>query len=44
MVVDTDGYLRPVLDPVEPDALVDLAVRALSEPLPPLTGDASTPA
>ncbi len=43
LVVDTDGVLRVILDPVEPDALVDLAIRALAEPLPAVTGDARTP-
>jgi peroxiredoxin Q/BCP len=43
LVVDTDGFLRLILNPVEPDALVDLTIRALSEPLPAVTGGASTP-
>ena len=41
LVVDIDGSVRAVVDPVEPDALVDVAIRALAEPLPAATGDAS---
>jgi thioredoxin-dependent peroxiredoxin len=40
LAVDRDGIIRDVIDPVAPDALVDRAVRALSEPIP-ATGDAS---
>ena len=40
IAVDRDGFIRDVIDPVEPDDLVDRAMRALSEPLP-ATGDAS---
>jgi peroxiredoxin Q/BCP len=43
LAVDADGTIRAVLDPVEPDALVDQVMRALSEPIPAATGDASTP-
>jgi thioredoxin-dependent peroxiredoxin len=43
LAVDADGTIRAVLDPVEPDALVDQVMRALSEPIPAVTGDASTP-
>ncbi len=43
VAVDADGTIRAVLDPVEPGALVDLVMRALSEPIPAVTGDASTP-
>lgn len=41
MAVGTDGIIRAVIDPVDPDSLVDVAVRALSEPLPATSGDAS---
>lgn len=34
LAVDHDGLIRAVIQPVEPDALVDLALRALSEPIP----------
>ena len=40
LAVDRDGAVRAVLDPVEPDAVVDQALRALSEPLPVPSGDA----
>lgn len=32
--VDRDGIIRAVIDPVEPEELVDRAMRALSEPVP----------
>ena len=41
LAVDVDGTIRAVIDPVEPDALVDQAIRALSMPIPAATGDAS---
>jgi peroxiredoxin len=41
VAVDRDGVVRAVIDPVEPDTLVDAAVRALSEPIPAATEDAS---
>jgi thioredoxin-dependent peroxiredoxin len=41
MAVDRDGTIRAVIDPVDPDALVDRSLRALSEPLPPATEPAS---
>jgi peroxiredoxin len=41
IAVDRDGIIRAVIDPVEPDALVDMAMRALSEPIPAATEDAS---
>jgi peroxiredoxin Q/BCP len=41
LAVDRDGTIRAVIDPVEPDALVDQAMRALAEPLPAATEDAS---
>jgi thioredoxin-dependent peroxiredoxin len=34
MAADRDGILRAVIQPVEPDTLVDEAMRALSEPIP----------
>ena len=41
LAIDVDGTVRAVIDPVEPDAIVDQAIRALSEPIPATTGDAS---
>lgn len=41
IAVDRDGIIRAVIDRVEPDALVDQAVRALSEPIPAAAEDAS---
>ncbi|MGI8998123.1 MAG: redoxin domain-containing protein [Candidatus Limnocylindria bacterium] len=41
IAVDRDGIIRAVIDRVEPDALVDHAVRALSEPIPAAAEDAS---
>ncbi len=34
IAVDRDGVVQAVIDPVDPDGLVDRAIRALSEPLP----------
>ena len=42
IAVDREGTVREIIDPVEPRALVDQAVRALSEPIPAVTEDAST--
>ena len=42
MAVDPDGIIGAILDPVDPDTLVDAGVRALSEPIPAATEDAST--
>jgi peroxiredoxin len=39
LAVDRDGVIRAVIDPVDPDGLVDTVVRALSEPLPPAAVD-----
>ena len=39
LAVDREGIIRAVLDPLEPDAVVDQVIRALSEPLPPAPGD-----
>ena len=41
---DVDGYVRAILDPVDPSTLVDAAIRALSEPIPAATEDASASA
>jgi len=41
IAVDRDGMVRAILDPVDPDKLVDAAMRALSEPIPAATEDAS---
>ena len=41
IAIDRDGIVRAVFDPVDPDSLVDVAMRALSEPLPAATEDAS---
>jgi peroxiredoxin Q/BCP len=40
LAVDREGIIRAVIDPVEPDAIVDQAMRALSEPIPAATEDA----
>lgn len=40
LAVDRDGVIRAVIDPVEPEAIVDQAMRALSEPIPAATEDA----
>jgi peroxiredoxin len=40
LAVDREGLVRAVIDPVEPERLVDDAVQALSEPLPLTDGDA----
>ena len=42
LAIDRDGAVRAILDPVEPEALVDLTIRALSEPIPAAAEDAST--
>jgi peroxiredoxin len=39
LAIDRDGIVRAVIDPLEPEALVDQVVRALSEPIPPAAGD-----
>jgi peroxiredoxin len=41
VAVDRDGLVRAIIEPVEPDTLIDAAVRALSEPIPAATEDAS---
>jgi peroxiredoxin len=40
IAVDVDGYVRGIFDPVDPETLVDAAIRALSEPIPAATEDA----
>jgi peroxiredoxin len=42
VAVDREGTVRAILDPIDPDALVDAALRSLSEPIPAATEDAST--
>jgi peroxiredoxin Q/BCP len=42
MAVDRDGIIRTVVERVEPDALVDQVVRALSEPIPAVADNATT--
>ena len=41
VAIDRDGLVRQVIDPVDPEKLVDAAMRALSEPIPVATEDAS---
>jgi hypothetical protein len=43
VAVDRDGTIRTVIEPVDPDKLVDQVVSALSEPIPATTQDASAP-
>ena len=40
LAIDREGLLRAVLDPVDPERLVDATIQALSEPLPPAAGNA----
>jgi thioredoxin-dependent peroxiredoxin len=40
LAVDREGSVRAIFDPVEPDSLVDGAIRALSEPIPAAIEDA----
>lgn len=42
LAIDVEGIVRAILEGFEPDALVDHAVRALSEPIPAAAEDAST--
>jgi peroxiredoxin Q/BCP len=42
IAVDRDGIIRTVIERVEPDALVDTVVGALSEPIPPVADNART--
>lgn len=41
IAVDADGIVQAIVDPIDPDTLVDAAMRALSEPIPAATEDAS---
>jgi peroxiredoxin len=41
VAVDRDGIVRAVIEPIDPDTLVDTTMRALSEPIPAATEDAS---
>jgi peroxiredoxin Q/BCP len=43
LAVGVDGTIRAIFDPIEPDALVDQAMRALSEPIPASASDATAP-
>lgn len=43
LAVDRDGVVRAVIDPVEPESLVDRAIRALSEPIPTSLGESASP-
>jgi thioredoxin-dependent peroxiredoxin len=38
VAVDRDGIVQAIVDPVDPEALVDTAMRALSEPIPAAAG------
>jgi peroxiredoxin len=38
LAVDAEGIVRAVIDPLDPDAFVDRAIRALSEPIPAGSG------
>ncbi len=42
LVVDRDGIVRAIIERVDPDALVDQVIQALSEPIPAAAEDAST--
>lgn len=39
IAVDRDGIIRAVIQPLDPDTLVDAAMRALSEPIPAAAPD-----
>jgi len=41
IAADRDGFIRTVIDPAEPDTLVDKVVGAFLEPIPAATQDAS---
>jgi peroxiredoxin Q/BCP len=43
LAIDADGMVRAVIDPVDPETLVDQAMRALSEPIPAPASDPMTP-
>lgn len=40
IVADRDGFLRSLIDPAEPETLIDKVVGALLEPIPAVTEDA----
>lgn len=40
VAVDREGIVRAIIDPVDPESIVDQAMRALSEPIPAATEDA----
>jgi peroxiredoxin len=42
LVVDRDGFVRAIIERLDPDALVDQVIQALSEPIPAAAEDAST--
>jgi peroxiredoxin len=42
LAIDRDGIIRAAIERVDPDRLVDQAMRALSEPIPAAAEDAST--
>lgn len=42
IAVDREGIIRAVIEKVEPDALVDQVMRALSEPIPAAEGTAGS--
>ena len=41
VAADRDGIVQAVIDPVDPEGLVDRAVRSLSEPIPQAQDPAS---
>lgn len=41
LAVDREGVIRTVIDQVQPDALIDQAIRALSDPIPAPVEDAT---
>jgi peroxiredoxin Q/BCP len=42
LAVDRDGMVRAIIERIDPDALVDQVIQALSEPIPAAAEDAST--
>jgi peroxiredoxin len=42
LAIDRDGFIRAAIERVDPDSLIDQAMRALSEPIPAAAEDAST--
>jgi peroxiredoxin len=42
IAVDADGFVRAIFEAFQPETLVESAIRALSEPIPAATQDAST--